>query len=243
MSASFKMAQDADDAMSESSGTALAKGKERDWWSIDLEGEMEKLEVVGPCEGGSVDPKRWPLVAREESEMSKEAQEESVEIQSPKKVIREESEETQGYVCESLAISQEEAEEMGFVPSALGEPRGPIHWCDTRYSEKAIRYWQIDPMVVDEGSKKNSGGRSSEKQERIQGQWQQEPPFREVLERVKRSADADCGPQTMRRGYFAMNNRSWKDFQEEYRKEGKSCEWIFERIREAYEKVAIGHCA
>ena len=54
-------------------------------------------------------------------------QEASVEVQSPKrKVIRVESEETQDYVRETLAISQEEAEEMGFVPSALGEPRGPI---------------------------------------------------------------------------------------------------------------------
>ena len=55
-------------------------------------------------------------------------QEESLEIQSPKiKVIRVESEETQDYVCETLAISQEEAEEMGFVPSALSELRGPIN--------------------------------------------------------------------------------------------------------------------
>ena len=54
MSASSKMAQDA------ASWTALAKEKERDRWSIDLEGEMEKLEVEGPwfgTEGGSVDPK------------------------------------------------------------------------------------------------------------------------------------------------------------------------------------------
>ena len=50
--------------MSESSCTALARiwqgEKERDWWSIDLEGEMEKLEVMGPwsgTEGGSVDLK------------------------------------------------------------------------------------------------------------------------------------------------------------------------------------------
>ena len=60
MFASYKMAQDADDAMSESSWAAAAKGKERDWWSIDLEDEMEKLEVVGilsGIEGGSVDPK------------------------------------------------------------------------------------------------------------------------------------------------------------------------------------------
>ena len=43
--------------------TALAEGKERDWWSIDLEGEVEKLQVSGPwfgTEGDSVEPKgRW----------------------------------------------------------------------------------------------------------------------------------------------------------------------------------------
>ena len=58
--ASSMMAKDAGEAMSESAGTALAKGKGRGWWSIDLEGEMEKLEVIGPwsgTEGGSVDPK------------------------------------------------------------------------------------------------------------------------------------------------------------------------------------------
>ena len=73
-------------------------------------------------------------VTREESETLKEAdmevdgevpQEENAEIQGPKrKVIREESEETQDYVCGTLALSQEEAKELGFVPSALGEPRG-----------------------------------------------------------------------------------------------------------------------
>ena len=60
MSASSRVAQEADDAMSEPSRTPLAKGKARDWWSTDLEGEMEKLEVTGPLsrtEGGSVDPK------------------------------------------------------------------------------------------------------------------------------------------------------------------------------------------
>ena len=40
MSASSRMAQEVDEAMSESSWNALAKGKERDWWSIDLEGEV-----------------------------------------------------------------------------------------------------------------------------------------------------------------------------------------------------------
>ena len=60
MSASSKMAKDPDEANSESSWSALAKGKERGWWSIDPEGEEEKLEVRGPwsvTEGDSVDPK------------------------------------------------------------------------------------------------------------------------------------------------------------------------------------------
>ena len=63
-----------------------------------------------------------------------------------REVVRVESVQTQDYVRETLAISQEEAEEMGFVPSVLGETRGTIYW-----SEKAIRYWQIASMVVEEG--------------------------------------------------------------------------------------------
>ena len=64
-------------------------------------------------------------------------QEGSVEIQSPtRKVIRVESEETQDHVRETLAISQEEADEMGFVPSALSEPRRAVYWCYNRCSEK-----------------------------------------------------------------------------------------------------------
>ena len=75
--------------------------------------------------------------------------EESAEMQSPKrKVIRVDSEETQDYVCETLAIGQEEAEEIGFVPSALSEPRGPIRWCVNRCSEKPsdtgrLRQWLL----------------------------------------------------------------------------------------------------
>ena len=78
MSASSQMGKDTDEAGSESPWTALAEGKERGWWSIDLEGEMVKLEVIGPWsgpEGGSVDAKgkmccRSPRkkAAREESD-------------------------------------------------------------------------------------------------------------------------------------------------------------------------------
>ena len=72
-----------------------------------------------------------------------------------------------------------------------------------------------------------------------QSQWQQEPPFKEALEQIKRSADTDCGPQTILRTYIAMKHGIWEIFAEEHRKEGKLCEWTLERIREAYEKVAM----
>ena len=52
---------------------------------------------------------------------------------------------------ETLAISQEEADEIGFVPSASSEPRGAYFWCDTRCSDKALRYMQIASMVIEEG--------------------------------------------------------------------------------------------
>ena len=45
-------------------------------------------------------------------------------------MTRVESEESQDYVCEMLAISREEVEEIAFVPSASGEPRGSIYFCD-----------------------------------------------------------------------------------------------------------------
>ena len=41
-------------------------------------------------------------------------------------MTREESEETQDYVCEMLAISPEEAEEHAFVPSALRAKRSHL---------------------------------------------------------------------------------------------------------------------
>ena len=43
--------------------------------------------------------------------------------------------------------------------------------------------------------------------------------YKEVLEQVKRSADTDCGPQTMRRAYIAMKHGNWESSEEEDRKE------------------------
>ena len=151
-------------------------------------GDMEKLEVAGPwpgTEGGSMDPTR--KMGHEVKEKPKEVememeddvpQEERVDIPSPnRKVIRVESEETLDHVRETLAISQEEAEEMGFVPSALGEPRRPIFWCDNRCSENAIRYLQIASLVVEEGGegyRKEESRRSGPSKEfaKLARRWQ-----------------------------------------------------------------------
>ena len=43
----------------------------------------------------------------------------------------------------------------------------------------------------------------------------------------------------MRRAYNARKLSGGESFKEECRKEGKLSEWTFERIREAYEKVAM----
>ena len=77
-----------------------------------------------------------------------------VEVQGPKRrVIRVESEETQDYVRESLAISQEEADDIGFVPS---EPRGVYYWCDNLCSDKSLRYMQIASVVIEEGGEERT---------------------------------------------------------------------------------------
>ena len=43
-----------------------------------------------------------------------------------------------------------------------------------------------------------------EKQAGIQGQWQQESPAREYLERVKCSHDTDCNEPMMKKGFTAF---------------------------------------
>ena len=73
-----------------------------------------------------------------------------------------------------------------------------------------------------------------DKQEGIQGQCQQESFAKEVLDQVERCADTDSTPTMMRFGYYASKDGDW----EEYKVEVSATEWAFERIREAFEKVA-----
>ena len=81
----------------------------------------------------------------------KALREEGAEVQSPqRKVIRVECEETQDFVRDSLNLSREEAEEISFVPCALSVPQGPVFWCDNRSNDKALRFWQLAWLVVDD---------------------------------------------------------------------------------------------
>ena len=56
--------------------------------------------------------------------------------ETKRKVIRVESEETQDYVREPKDLSQEEAEEISFVPSAISVPKKPLFHYGNRCSEK-----------------------------------------------------------------------------------------------------------
>ena len=172
MSASSRMAQEVDEATSESSWTALANGQERDWWSIGLEGEVKKLEVSGPwsgTKGDSVEPKGATghrsdrtKVAREEKEKLKEdevkmdvdaPQGESAETKSSKKE------------CDSSRVKRNPRLRLWDAGNQPGRSRGislcaecpqratriNLFLCDNRCSDKAVRYWQFASVVVEEG--------------------------------------------------------------------------------------------
>ena len=67
-----------------------------------------------------------------------------------------------------------------------------------------------------------------ERQEGIQGQRQQDSPFREILEQVRGNADMGCGPQMMRKGCIALRDGSWEEFKEGCREKENSSEWTLE---------------
>ena len=72
------------------------------------------------------------------------------EIKARRKIIRVESEETQDYVREAKGTDQE-AEEMSFVPSATSVPQKPLFRCDNQCSEKTLSFWQLASVVIKEG--------------------------------------------------------------------------------------------
>ena len=76
-----------------------------------------------------------------------------------------------------------------------------------------------------------------EGQEGTQGQWQQESPFREVLEQVRGHVDMRCSTQIIRKSFIAIRDDSWEEFRKDAEKKRNHQNGL-EKIREAYEKVA-----
>ena len=67
-----------------------------------------------------------------------------------------------------------------------------------------------------------------EGQEGIQGQWQQESAYRDVLEQVRGNVDMGCGAHMMRKSCVAI--RGWqlgKSSEKDAEKKGKSSEWTW----------------
>ena len=63
-----------------------------------------------------------------------------------------------------------------------------------------------------------------ERQEGMQGQWQQESSFREILEQAgsRGNVDLGCGAQMLRKGCIATRDGSWEEFKEGCRGKGNS---------------------
>ena len=64
--------------------------------------------------------------------------------------------ETQDYAserrrCEDL--EQGEAEELGFVPSAVSEPLWALHTCENKCSEQGCKVFQLAAIVTAEGGR------------------------------------------------------------------------------------------
>ena len=61
-----------------------------------------------------------------------------------------------------------------------------------------------------------------EKQAGIQGQWQQESPAKEYLEQVKCCHDTDCNEPMMKKGFTALKEWTWEEYQENLQEKDES---------------------
>ena len=76
-----------------------------------------------------------------------------------------------------------------------------------QYRQGMWEYFSLERLRA----KKLMKDAEKEKQEGIQGQWQQESPAKEFLDRVKSSVDTDCTPRMMRFGYYALKDGDWEE--------------------------------
>ena len=72
----------------------------------------------------------------------------------------------------------------------------------------------------------------------MQGQRQHESPAREYLEQVKCCNDTECTHRMMKRAFLALKGGDWEEYESTFRTKLKATERAFDRIEEAFEKVA-----
>ena len=80
--------------------------------------------------------------------------------------------------------------------------------------------------------------RGDARQAGIQGQRQHKSPAREYLEQVKCCNDTDCNSRMMKQAFLALKGGDWEEYKNIFGTEVKATEWAFDRIKEAFEKVA-----
>ena len=77
-----------------------------------------------------------------------------------------------------------------------------------------------------------------DRENEMQGQWQHESPAKEYVEQVKCCEGTDCTPRMMKQAFFALKGGDWEEYKSIFRVQAKATEWAFDRIQEAFEKVA-----
>ena len=50
--------------------------------------------------------------------------------------------------------------------------------------------------------------------------------------------DIDCTPTVIKQAFFALKGGDWEEYKSIFRVQAKAAEWAFDRIQEAFEKVA-----
>ena len=147
---------------SEASLTAVTKGKEKEVWSLEPEGEVETVQAIGlgsEVKGVSVNPEcesrhrhvRAKMARKErenQTRMEKKVNEkalsdEGAEMQSPKrKVIRVDPEETQDHV-KIIELEPGGSRRNEFRAKRAQHSTRTYVWCDNRCSDKALRFGQF----------------------------------------------------------------------------------------------------
>ena len=75
------------------------------------------------------------------------------------------------------------------------------------HGKRAVHAWYVGVFYPQNSiSKRIRDDTAREKQEGIQDQWQQESPFREILEQARRNEDMGCGSEVMRKGFIAIRD-------------------------------------